>query len=144
MFLRPDLVLSVQRQRQHFRIGSTNALLFQEHREAVMAVAESLIERNELVAEEIKQLIDEADAKRVLKTVLADFEIATSNGNGHTNGKTNGYALAGEHGNGTDQLPIDAPKTGTEEYFSSGSEKGGITTGEILPKDAGPFFFMGG
>jgi ATP-dependent Zn protease len=118
--------------------------LFQEHREAVMAVAESLIERNELVAEEIKQLIDEADAKRVLKTVLADFEIAASNGNGHTNGKTNGYALVGEHSNGNDQLPLDAPKTGTEKYFSPGSETGSITTGGTLPEEAGPFFFMGG
>ena len=118
--------------------------LFQEHREAVMAVAESLIERDELVAEEIKQLIDEADAKRVLKTVLADFEIAASNGNGHTNGTTNGYVLVGEHSNGNDQLLIDAPKTGTEEYFSAGGETGAVITGEILPEDAGPFFFMGG
>ncbi len=118
--------------------------LFQEHREAVMAVAESLIERDELVAEEIKRLIDEADAKRVLKTVLANFEITASNGNGHTNGTTNGYALVGEHSNGNDQLPIDAPKTGTEENFSSEGETGIITTGEIFPKDAGPFFFMGG
>jgi len=118
--------------------------LFQEHREAVMAVAESLIERDELVAEEIKRLIDEADAKRVLKTVLANFEITASNGNGHTNGTTNGYALVGEHSNDNDQLPIDAPKTGTEENFSSEGETGIITTGEIFPKDAGPFFFMGG
>src|SRR5215831_9126296 len=71
--------------------------LFKDHREAVMAVAESLIERDELVAEEIKHLIDEADAKRVLKTVLADFDVVASNG--HTNGKTNGYALVGEHSN---------------------------------------------
>src|SRR5436305_8713882 len=69
--------------------------LFKEHREAVMAVAESLIEGNELVAEEIKQLIDEADAKRGLKTVLTDFEIVASNG--HTNGTRTGYALVGEH-----------------------------------------------
>jgi cell division protease FtsH len=116
--------------------------LFQEHREAVMAVAESLIERDELVAEEIKQLIDEADAKRVVRTVLADFEIVASNGNGHTNGTTNGYALVGDHSN--DQLLIDAPKTGTEENFSPAAETGTITAGEIIPKDAGPFFFMGG
>ncbi len=116
--------------------------LFQEHREAVMAVAESLIERDELVAEEIKQLIDEADAKRVVRTVLADFEIVASNGNGHTNGTTNGYALVGDHSN--DQLLIDAPKTGTEENFSPAAKTGTITAGEIIPKDAGPFFFMGG
>ncbi len=116
--------------------------LFQEHREAVMAVAESLIERDELVAEEIKQLIDEADAKRVLKTVLADFEIVAGNGNGHTNG----YALVGDHSNGNsnDQLLIDAPKTETVENFSPGGETGIVTTSEIFPKDSGPFFFMGG
>jgi cell division protease FtsH len=116
--------------------------LFQEHREAVMAVAESLIERDELVAEEIKQLIDEADAKRVLKTVLADFEIVAGNGNGHTNG----YALVGDHSNGNsnDQLLIDAPKTETVENFSPGGETGIVTTSEIISKDSGPFFFMGG
>jgi len=120
--------------------------LFQEHREAVMAVAESLIERDELVAEEIKQLIDEADAKRVLKTVLADFEIVAGNGNGHTNGTTNGYALVGDHSNGNsnDQLLIDAPKTETVENFSPGGETGIVTTSEIFSKDSGPFFFMGG
>jgi len=116
--------------------------LFQEHREAVMAVAESLIERDELVAEEIKQLIDEADAKRVLKTVLADFEIVAGNGNGHTNG----YALVGDHSNGNsnDQLLIDAPKTETVENFSPGGETVIVTTSEIFSKDSGPFFFMGG
>jgi len=120
--------------------------LFQEHREALMAVAEALIERDELVAEEIKQLIDEADAKRVLKTVLADFEIVASNGNGHTNGKTNGYALVGDHSNGNsnDQLLIDVPKTDTVENFSPGGEAGTVTTSEIFLKDSGPFFFMGG
>jgi cell division protease FtsH len=120
--------------------------LFQEHREAVMAVAESLIERDELVAEEIKQLIDEADAKRVLKTVLADFEIVAGNSNGHTNGTSNGYALVGDHSNGNsnDQLLIDAPKTETVENFSPGGETGIVTTSEIFSKDSGPFFFMGG
>ncbi len=119
--------------------------LFQEHREAVMAVAESLIERDELVAEEIKQLIDEADAKRVIKTVFADFEIVASNGNGHTNGKTNGndYTLVGDHSNGGDQ-PVDAPKADSAEKFSPGLETGTTSTGEIIPKDEDPFFFMGG
>ncbi len=111
-----------------------------------MAVAESLIERDELVAEEIKQLIDEADAKRVLKTVLADFEVVASNGNGHTNGTTNGYALVSEHSNGNsnDQALIDAPKTDAVENFSPGGETDAMITKEIFPKDAGPFFFMGG
>ena len=111
-----------------------------------MAVAESLIERDELVAEEIKQLIDEADANRVLKTVLADFEVVASNGNGNTNGTTNGYALVGEHSNGNsnDQALIDAPKTDGVENFSPGGETDTMITNEIFPKDAGPFFFMGG
>jgi len=120
--------------------------LFKEHREAVMAVAETLIERDELVAEEIKQLIDEADAKRVLKTVLADFEVLASNGNGHTNGTTNGYAMVGEsnNGNGNDQTIVDAPKTDGIEHFSPVRETDTITTNNMYPKDADPFFFMGG
>jgi len=120
--------------------------LFKEHREAVMAVAESLIERDELVAEEIKQLIDEADAKRVLKTVLADFEVVASNGNGHTNGTTNGYALVGEHSNGnsSDEALMDSPKIDGVENFSLGGDPDTLKTKEIFPKDAGPFFFMGG
>ncbi len=74
--------------------------LFQEHSEAVMAVAEALIERDELIADEIKGLIDEADARRVVKTVFSDFEPllgTSSNGNGH-NG--NGYVLSNGHSNG--------------------------------------------
>ncbi len=74
--------------------------LFQEHSEAVMAVAEALIEREELIADEIKQLIDEADARRVVKTVLSDFEplLGTSN-------NSSGYALTNGHGNGNGSLP---------------------------------------
>ncbi len=117
--------------------------LFQEHREAVMAVAEALIERDELVAEEIKHLIDEADARRVSKTVLADFEIVPGNGNGHTNGRSNGYALVSGQSDGTDQ-PIDAPKADSTETFSPGSETGTTSITEMLPKDQGPLFFMGG
>ena len=110
-----------------------------------MAVAESLIERDELVAEEIKQLIDEADARRVIKTVFADFEIVASNGNGHTNGKSNGndYMLVGDYSNGGDQ-PVDAPKADSAEKFSPGLETWTASTGEIIPKDEDPFFFMGG
>jgi cell division protease FtsH len=117
--------------------------LFQEHREAVMAVAEALIERDELVAEEIKHLIDEADARRVSKTVLADFEIVPGNGNGHTNGRSNGYALVSGQSDGTDQ-PVDAPKADSTETFSQGSETGTTSITEMLPKDQGPLFFMGG
>ena len=81
--------------------------LFQEHNEAVMAVAEALIEREELIADEIKQLIDEADARRVVKTVFSDFEplLGTgSNGNGH-NGNGNGYVLSNGHSNGSLPAP---------------------------------------
>lgn len=83
--------------------------LFQEHSEAVIAVAEALIERDELIAEEIKALIEEADARRVAKTVLSEFEPLlgpASNGNGHSNG--NGYALSGT-GNGSGMLPAPQP-----------------------------------
>ena len=79
--------------------------LFQEHSEAVMAVAEALIEREELIADEIKQLIDEADARRIVNTVLSDFEpllAASSNGNGHN---SNGYTLTNGHSNGNGSLP---------------------------------------
>lgn len=117
--------------------------LFQEHREAVMAVAEALIERDELVAEEIKHLIDEADARRVSKTVLADFEIVPSNGNGHTNGKTNGYALVSGQSDGGSQV-IDAPKADSTETFSPTGESGTTSITEMPPKDEGPLFFMGG
>ena len=113
--------------------------LFQEHREAVMAVAEALIERDELVAEEIKQLIDEADASHVSKTVLADFEIVATNGNGHTNG----YTLVSGQSNGDNQ-EIDAPIAGSTETFSPTGETGTASITEKPPKDEGPLFFMGG
>ncbi|HEY5002905.1 MAG TPA: AAA family ATPase [Ktedonobacteraceae bacterium] len=74
--------------------------LFHDHSEAVIAVAEALIEREELVADEIKELIDEADSRKVMKSVLNDFEpllslpestnghatVTNGNGNGHSNG----------------------------------------------------------
>jgi cell division protease FtsH len=119
--------------------------LLQEHGEAVMAVAEALIERDELVAEEIKQLIDEADAKRVVKTVLAEFEIVASNGNGngHTNGKANGHTLVSASSNGDGQ-PVEAPKVDSTENFSFGGAMDNMSTNETFPKDDAPFFFMGG
>ena len=72
--------------------------LFRNHSEAVIAVAEALIEREELIADEIKELIDEADSRKVIKSVLNDFEpllglpesknghAVATNGNGHSNG----------------------------------------------------------
>jgi ATP-dependent Zn protease len=79
--------------------------LFQDHNEAVIAVAEALIEHDELLADEIKRLIDEADARRVAKQVISEFEpllLAGHNGNdsnGHTlvNGHSNGRALPAPH-----------------------------------------------
>src|SRR5947209_6533874 len=74
--------------------------LLRDHSEALITISEALIEREELVAEDIKQLIDEADARRVAKTVLSEFEPllgASSNGrsgatvtNGHGNGSSTG------------------------------------------------------
>jgi ATP-dependent Zn protease len=86
--------------------------LLQEHSEALIAVAEALIERDELVGDEIKALIDEADARRVSRVVLSDFEPLLNNGNGHTNGKNaNGYALVGEASDGSDGTPsIESPR----------------------------------
>jgi len=69
--------------------------LFQEHSEAVIAVADALIERDELVADEIKHLIDEADARQVAKTVLSEFEpLLSSNGDNGTDSllSTNGHS----------------------------------------------------
>jgi len=93
--------------------------LLQEHSEALIAVAEALIERDELIADEIKALIDEADAKRVAKVVISDFEAVL--GNGHSNGKTGtGYALIGESGNGSGNTSlIEGPRIDASSSSSS-------------------------
>jgi len=93
--------------------------LLQEHSEALIAVAEALIERDELIADEIKALIDEADAKRVAKVVISDFEAVL--GNGHSNGKTGtGYALIGESGNGSGNTSlIGGPRIDASSSSSS-------------------------
>ena len=93
--------------------------LLQEHSEALIAVAEALIERDELIADEIKALIDEADAKRVAKVVISDFEAVL--GNGHSNGKTGtGYALIGESGNGSGNTSlIEGPRIDASPSSSS-------------------------
>ncbi len=54
------------------------------------------------MAEEIKQLIEEADARRVARTVISEFEPlleAGSNGNG------NGHVLVNGHNNGKRAIP---------------------------------------
>lgn len=113
--------------------------LFQEHSEALMAVAEALIERDELVAEDIKQLIDEADAKRVTKVVISDFEPLLSNG--HSNG--NGYALAGRHSNGINGSGhmTDVPQVDAQPLSFSDGQTNSM---QIPPANNGPLFFMGG
>ena len=111
--------------------------LLQEHSEALIAVAEALIERDELIADEIKALIDEADAKRVAKVVISDFESVL--GNGHSNGKTGtGYALIGESGNGSGYTSlIEGPRIDGGPLLSS-SMPGSM---ELTFKDDGPSSF---
>jgi len=61
--------------------------LLQEHSEALIAVAEALIEHDELVAEDIKRLIEEADARQVSKQIMGDLQPLLASGtNGHSNG----------------------------------------------------------
>lgn len=97
--------------------------LFQEHSEAVIAIAEALIERDELVADEIKKLIDEADARQVAKKVLADFEPVLGNGNAK-NG--NGKTLVAGSGNGSSSKPLTQPHIPSTPLRSS---DGGMSTG---------------
>src|SRR2546429_3014321 len=111
--------------------------LLQEHSEALIAVAEALIEQDELIADQIKALIDEADAKRVAKVVISDFESVL--GNGHSNGKTGtGYALIGESGNGSGNTSlIEGPRVDGGPLLSS-SMPGSM---ELTFKDDGPSSF---
>lgn len=106
-----------------------------------MAVAEALIERDELVAEEIKQLIDEADAKRVSKVIMSDLEPLL--GNGHSNGNGNGYALTGGYRNGGNGNGhgVDVPQVDAQPLpFSDGQ----TSSSYIPPTLDGPLFFTGG
>jgi ATP-dependent Zn protease len=76
--------------------------LFMDHREALIAVAEALIERDELIADEIKELIDSADARKAVQTILSEFTPmleASGNGNGYSGSRANGHAK------GTPSLP---------------------------------------
>jgi len=114
--------------------------LLQEHSEALIAIAEALIERNELVAEEIEQIIQEADARRVSRVVISDFEPIL--GNGHGNGG-HGYVLAGSHGNGSssDGHVIEAPRADSQPLTSTGDQASGT---QLPPENPGPLFFIGG
>jgi ATP-dependent Zn protease len=103
--------------------------LFHDHSEAVIAVAEALIEHDELVAEDIKKLIDEADARRVAKQIINEFEplLETGSSNGNGNGR-NGHVLANGHSNGKSALPaprVDAsPLNSVEGTISPRMEDG--------------------
>nr|HET6901626.1 AAA family ATPase [Ktedonobacteraceae bacterium] len=100
--------------------------LFQEHSEAVIAVAEALMEREELVADEIKQLIDEADAKRVAHAIFSDFEdllgSSNGNGNGHSNGNT--VHSGSTNGNGSTSSSDSPVKDASASSQSFNSEAG--------------------
>jgi ATP-dependent Zn protease len=74
--------------------------LLLEHNEALIAVAEALIERDELVTEEIKDLIEQADARSVAKRVLTNYTPLLNAGN-----NTNGPQPVSSNGNGTSHLP---------------------------------------
>ncbi len=116
--------------------------LFQEHSEAVMAVAEALIERDELIAEEIEQLIKEADARRVNRVVISDFEPML--GNGHSNGKNGGYTLIGGRSNGStgNGHLIDAPKIDAQpQPLSDGPAQ--TSDMQVPPTGEGPPFLIG-
>jgi cell division protease FtsH len=94
----PDLAKRVEALLQS-QLKAVKQLLM-EHREALIAVAEALIERDELVADEIKELIDAADARKVVQTVLSEFTpLLEAGNNGHRE------AIANGHSKGTHSLP---------------------------------------
>ncbi|HEV7237343.1 MAG TPA: AAA family ATPase [Ktedonobacteraceae bacterium] len=102
--------------------------LFQEHSEAVIAVADALMEREELVADEIKQLIDEADAKRVAHAIFSDFEdlLGSGNGNGNGNGHSNGNTVhsGSTNGNGStssSDSPVRDASASSQSFNSEAS-----------------------
>jgi hypothetical protein len=122
--------------------------LLQDHREALIAVAETLIERDELVADEIKRVIDEADARRVTRLVMSEFEEVL--GNGHKNGTNgkNGHTLigAGSSANG-DGYASDMPKALDSSLLppeTLGGKGNTLGSTELPTDDNGPMFFMGG
>lgn len=134
--------------------------LLQDHREALIAVAEALIERDELVADEIKELIDEADARRVNRLVMSEFEeiLGTGNGNSHKNGKngsngSNGHTLVGTASTGSgDTLEIEPPSMSASSLPPGDGNMGNMgnmpdiaTSSDMQPTgDEGSMFFMGG
>ncbi len=123
--------------------------LLQEHSEALIAVAEALIERDELIADEIKQLIDEADARRVNRFVISEFEELLGSGNGHGNGTNgNGYALIGGHSNdsngGGNGNVIESPRVDATRLPSVDSEMENIPGIQAPLNDDGLLFYLEG
>ena len=99
------------------------------------------MERDELVAEEIKQLIDEADAKRVARVIFEDFEDLLSSGsgqNGHSNGSGNGHTAVS--GTGSASSP-ESPVGGSSAPFQSFNSE---TTNAQLPLPDEGFNRLGG
>jgi len=121
--------------------------LFQEHREAVIAIAEALIERDELVADEIKQLIEEADARQVAKKVLSDFEPVLGNGNGkNRNGRT---PLVAGSSNGSSKPLVQpqspsTPLRSSDSGLSSTGSAGNVSDIQLPPADDGMSFLVDG
>lgn len=137
--------------------------LLEEHSEALIAVAEALIERDELVADEIKQLAEEADARKVARTALSEFEPLlgnghSKNGNGKSNG-TNSQTLIGATGNGNGNGHLSGsltPNASMESLVMGDADSGFLSYPaspapevfkmELPPTDAGNgmTFFLGG
>jgi cell division protease FtsH len=117
--------------------------LLQNHSEALIAVAEALIERDELVADDIKQLIDDADARRVTRLVMSEFEDVLGNGNGHKNG--NGHAQVGS-ANGSGGSSEEITRTVESSISPIDLPGGGIAMSNPAPfsDNEGPTLFMGG
>lgn len=120
--------------------------LLQDHREALIAVAEALIERDELVAEDLKRLIDEADARRVTRLVMSEFEEVLGNGNGHKNGNGNGHTLIGSASASNGGSSDETTRTIESSVLPVDETGGGIFTSNptSFSNDDGPTLFMGG
>ncbi len=73
--------------------------LLQQHSGALIAIAEALIERSELVADDIKKIIDDADAQQVRSIVLEEFQPLLGSQVGvDGNGNGNGHVVTHNHG----------------------------------------------
>ena len=105
--------------------------LFQQHSEAVIAVAEALIEREELVADEIKNLIDGADARQITKKVIAEFEPLLTGESESRNG--NGHVLVNGHSIGT--TPASRPSV----ILNSEVQSPTLNQQQEIPNDDNPY-----